>query len=192
MLHLINGLPAHVLLVHVVVILVPLGAFFTILSAVWPAAHAKLGFITPLTCLIAFAFVPVTVDAGEWLKSQDHFSGDLEARIQHHADLAGGFTVYALGLFVVSALVYWLGRGTGLRFTSRSGEPPAVEPSGVGGGTATATRAATAPARTTLPQWAAILLAVVAVVVSLLVTWQLYRIGDAGARAVWQGSVSGG
>ncbi|HEY2297629.1 MAG TPA: hypothetical protein VGH43_07870 [Jatrophihabitans sp.] len=195
MLHTINGLPAHVLLIHLVVILIPLGAFFTVLSALWPAAHARLGFITPLTCLIALVLVPITTSAGEWLKSRQNFSGELEQRIQHHANLAAGFAWYALGLFVVSAAVWWFGRGTGLRFRPVPAESDdRTEPAD--GGTATTMtvqpRAATASSSLTLPQWAAVTLAAAAVVVSALVTFQLYRIGDAGAHAVWQGSVSSG
>jgi hypothetical protein len=195
MLHTINGLPAHVLLIHLVVILIPLGALFTVLSALWPAAHAKLGFITPLTCLIALVLVPITTSAGEWLKRQQNFSGELEQRIQHHADLAAGFVWYALGLFVVSAAVWWFGRVTGLRLRPVPAEPE-YRTAPTGGGAATTTtvepRAATAALSRTLPQWAAVTLAAVAVVVSALATFQLYRIGDAGAHAVWQGSVSGG
>jgi len=196
MLHTINGLPAHVLLIHVLIVLIPLGALFTVLSAVWPAAHAKLGFIAPLTCLIALIFVPITVSAGTWLKDHQNFSGELEARIQHHANLAGGFGWYALALFVVSAAVWWVGRGTGLNLRAAPPRPDAAaDPSGAGtsgAATATATRARTAPLATSLPPWAVVTLAVVAVAVSALVTFQLYRIGDAGAHAVWQGSVSGG
>ena len=61
----INGLPAHVLLIHVLIALVPLGALFTVLSAVWPAARARLGIFSPLTCLVAVVFVPITTNAGE-------------------------------------------------------------------------------------------------------------------------------
>ena len=66
----INGLPAHVLLIHAIVILIPLGALFTVLSAVWPAAHRKLGFLAPLACLIGVVLVPVTTNAGEWLEEK--------------------------------------------------------------------------------------------------------------------------
>ncbi len=162
----IFGLPAHILLIHVVIVLIPLGALFTGLSAVWPAARHKLGFISPLTSLIALIFVPITVSAGSWLKNQLHYSGALEARIQHHANLAGGFGWYALGLFVVSAAVWWVGRDHEFGVISH--------------GSGTASR---------LPALWATVLMVVSVAMSLLIVWQLYRIGDAGAHAVWDGIV---
>ena len=36
-----------------------------------------------------------------------------------------------------------------------------------------------------LPVWAGPLIAVVTVVVAVLVTYQLYRVGDSGAKAAW-------
>jgi hypothetical protein len=181
----VNGLPAHVLLIHIVVILIPLGALFTVLSAVWPAARAKLGFISPLTCLIGLVFVPITTHAGEWLRDRLEQNGP-NAAIEKHADLGDGFLPYAIGLFVVSAAVWWLGRKfeVSLRPVTERREPaPAVE--GTGGGTATATRTQAAAQVQVLPQWASILLAAVAVAVGALVTWQLYRVGDSGAHASW-------
>jgi hypothetical protein len=184
MLHTIFGLPTHVLLIHVVVVLVPLAALFTGLSAVWPAARHKLGFISPLTSLIALIFVPITVSAGSWLKNQLHYSGALEARIQHHANLAGGFGWYALGLFVVSAAVWWVGRTYEFGVISHGARTANAEPDGAAGAVATRTQTATR-----LPTLWATVLIVVSVAMSLLIVWQLYRIGDAGAHAVWDGVV---
>ncbi len=189
----IHGLPAHVLLVHVVVILVPLGALFTVLSAVWPAAHRKLGFISPLTCLIALAFVPVTIHAGHWLRNHIDPSHSLTV-LNTHANLGTTFWIYALGLFVVSAAVWLAGRPTGgLVFRSgngTNGADPAPGP-GRGSGTATATATRTEPQTraTALPVWANVVIAFLAVAMSLLAVWQVYRIGDSGAQAVWQGRV---
>jgi len=57
----INGLPAHVLLVHAVVIVIPLAALLTVLSALWPAARRRLGIVTPIVALIALILVPVSI-----------------------------------------------------------------------------------------------------------------------------------
>ena len=48
-----QGLPTHILLVHAVIVLVPIAALLTVLSAVWPAARRRLGIITPLVGLVA-------------------------------------------------------------------------------------------------------------------------------------------
>ena len=38
----VNGLPAHVLLVHAIVVLLPLSALLLALTALWPAARRRL------------------------------------------------------------------------------------------------------------------------------------------------------
>jgi hypothetical protein len=175
----INGLPAHVLLIHVVVILVPLGALFTVLSAVWPAARRKLGFISPLTCLIALVFVPITTHAGEFLKEK---LGESPA-IKKHADLGDTLLPWAIGLFVISAAVWWLGRmADAAASTTSGGDAPSGRDARSGGATALATRMST---RVELPTWVTVAVAVVAIAVSVIITVQLIRIGDSGAQAVW-------
>ncbi|HEY7008428.1 MAG TPA: hypothetical protein VH395_05785 [Jatrophihabitantaceae bacterium] len=190
----INGLPAHILLIHVVIVLVPLGALFTVLSAVWPVARRKLGFISPLTCLIALIFVPITTNAGYWLKNHIHASGQLEDRILTHEHLARYFFWYVLPLFLVSVAVWWLGRSYEFGVVAMGKPDDAALPSsgGTGGlsGGAVATRAQPQTGMKVLPQWQSIVIAVVAVVVSVIVVWQLYRIGDAGSRSVWGNVVS--
>jgi hypothetical protein len=190
----INGLPAHVLLIHVVVILVPLGALFTVLSAVWPAARRKLGFISPLTCLIALIFVPITTHAGEWLRDRLRVIQHGEsAALTKHANLGDTFLWFAIALFVVSAGVYLVGRKYDLSLRpSTARDEKAPSDGGTGGGTATATRTQTETRTEALPQWASIVVAVIAVVVSAVVTWQLYRVGDAGAHATWNGVANSG
>lgn len=168
MLHEIGGLPAHVLLIHAIVVLAPLGALFTTLSAVWPAARHKLGIISPLTCLVVLVLTPITQNAGEWLEDK-LTKGHRNPAIESHADLGRTFLWFAIGLFVVSAAVWWIGR------TADRGVPDEV--SG-GGGTATLTR-------TRVPTAVQYAVSAVAVVVSIAVVVQLYRIGDSGANATW-------
>jgi hypothetical protein len=60
----INGLPAHVLLVHVVVVLVPLVSLAAIVVSLWPAAQRKLTFLVPLGAVAALVLVPLVVIAG--------------------------------------------------------------------------------------------------------------------------------
>jgi hypothetical protein len=60
----INGLPAHFLLVHFVVVLLPLTAVAAIIASVWPAAQRKLTFLIPLGAVAGAIVVPITVRAG--------------------------------------------------------------------------------------------------------------------------------
>jgi hypothetical protein len=196
MLDKINGLPAHVLLIHVLVVLGPLGALFTILSAVWPRARRKLGVIGPITCAIVLVFTPITQSAGEWFDSKLQQNGK-NAAIAKHADLGHTFLWFAIALFIVSTAVWWLGRMTDAtaRLRQEAGPDSAGGPDSSGGpspanarprgGTATLLRPEAVAARVRLPAWVAEAVSALAVVVSVLVVWQLYRIGDSGAHAAW-------
>lgn len=66
--HLINGIPAHVLFVHVVVVLVPLTALCLVLCAVWPSTMRRFGVALPMLALVSLVSVPLTTNAGEWLE----------------------------------------------------------------------------------------------------------------------------
>jgi heme/copper-type cytochrome/quinol oxidase subunit 2 len=166
----IHGLPAHVLLLHVVVVLLPLGALFTVLGAVWPAARRKLGFIAPLTCLVALIFVPITTNAGRWYQHylERQAGGSLPA-IDHHAALGHSMIWFAIGLFVVSTVAYSFGRYKDLAEAE-------AEPS----------RRSAAVLRSSAPAYA---VAAAAIVMSGVAVWWLYRVGDSGAFAVYGGSV---
>jgi len=167
-LHEINGLPAHVLLIHVVVVLVPAAAGMLVASALWPAARARLGFLTPAVALVALVLVPITTSAGHWFQSQlpNHF-GDSPG-VRHHAALGSQLLPWAIGIFVASAAVWVLGR----RFAY--GWRVDGEADGADGA-----------ARAALPVWAVAAVAVIAVGVSVGGVVQLYRIGDSGAKSVW-------
>ncbi|MGH3094387.1 MAG: hypothetical protein ACRDMV_00120 [Streptosporangiales bacterium] len=141
--HEINGLPTHVLLVHVTVIAVPLAAASTVASAVWPAARRRLGVLTPVLALVALVCVPVTVDAGEWLGARVGHT-PLVAR---HADLAAGLLPWVGALAVANYTWFRFGAP---RVRDRC-EPPGTvgEPSGTGGTTILApSRARTHAGRT--------------------------------------------
>lgn len=102
----INGLPAHILIVHLVVVGVPLAALLTVLSAVWPAARRRLGIITPIVALVALISVPLAMNAGEWLRDRV-FATDL---IRAHTHLGEDLLPWAVGLFVAAMLPWVLPR----------------------------------------------------------------------------------
>ena len=66
----INGLPAHALLVHLIVVLAPLTAVLAIISAVWPAARRRLVWLVLALALIVMVTTPLTTEAGEWLEQK--------------------------------------------------------------------------------------------------------------------------
>lgn len=101
--YVINGLPVHVLLVHLVVIVVPLAAMCLLLSAFWPAARRRLGIVTPLLALVGLVAVPFTTAAGEWL--QDRVGAT--PLVERHASLGPLLLPWVIAVFVTAAAI-WL------------------------------------------------------------------------------------
>jgi len=154
MIYEVNGLPAHVLLVHAVVVLVPLAALLTVLAALWPAARRRLGVITPLAGLAALILVPITTNAGQWLLERVHAT----PLIEEHIHLGDTMLWFAIGLFVASLLAW----GVPTLIVRRTRQAP--------------------------PPWVGVVVAVIAVVLAGAATVQVFRVGEAGSRAVWSGT----
>ncbi|MDQ2710430.1 MAG: hypothetical protein M3Z25_23680, partial [Actinomycetota bacterium] len=95
----INELPAHVLLVHLVVVLVPLSAFMVLLTGCWPAARRRFGLLTAALAGLALVSVPLTTDAGEWLER--HLPST--PLVRAHTQLGDTMLPWAAGLFLVAA-----------------------------------------------------------------------------------------
>ena len=190
MLHKINGLPAHVLLIHAVVVLLPLGAAMLVVGAFWPAARAKFGFLTPLIALIALVLVPITTQAGHWLQNElPNDIGHTNPQIVEHAHRGEQLLPWAIGIFVMAAAVWILDRRYELswRPSGRDGDQvDRGEPVGAGG---TAVATAARRTRTAVPVWVAAVVAVLSLAVAAGGVVQIVRIGDSGAKAVWSGSV---
>ncbi len=160
----INGLPAHVLLVHAVVVLVPLTALLLVLTALWPAARRRLSLFTAVLALVTLITVPLTTNAGEWLERRVPET----PLVRTHTDLGDNMLPWALGLFVVAAAVavrqILAARATAEQDQQRSGFL-----AGPGGAAMT------------------VIVALLALVVSVGSVVQVYRIGESGARAAWTG-----
>lgn len=178
----INGLPAHVLLIHAVIVIVPLAAIMLVAGAVWPAARRRLGVRTPSVALVALVLVPVTTNAGNWLRERLPASPSIEK----HRALGNTLLPWAAAIFVVASALWLLARRyeLTLRPSTPAIEGPAEEPTGHSG---TATMTKPVAALQVLPIWATVIVAVLAIGVSTGGVVQLYRIGDSGAQAVWGG-----
>lgn len=157
----INGLPAHVLLVHGVVVFIPLTLLLLVLSVVWPAAQRRIGVVLPVLAALTLVLVPVTTDAGEWLER--HLPGaDENPLVRAHTELGDTLLPWVVGMFVGAVLV-WL-----VPFLARRGWKPEL----------------------TKAVWLRAVIGVLAVAVGVVAVVQTIRIGDSGAKAVWTGNVS--
>lgn len=65
----INGMPAHALLLHAVLVLVPLIALLEIVCGLWPAARrgAAVLWLTLVLAVVNMVLTPITINAGGWL-----------------------------------------------------------------------------------------------------------------------------
>jgi uncharacterized membrane protein len=98
----INGLPAHVLLVHAIVVLVPLTAALEILCGMFPPVRRCLVWLVLVLALITAALTPITANAGEWLIARQH---DVSAILQTHADRGDKMLYFSIALAVVAIVL---------------------------------------------------------------------------------------
>lgn len=175
----VNGLPAHVLLVHAIVALLPLAALLLVLTALWPAARRRLAAANALLSVVVLVLVPITTSAGEWLERRVP-----ETDLLHdHAELGDTALYYALPVTILALLIWWRHREAAT--AALTSEPTG----GAGtGGTATMTRRRTylAPVATTVTR----VVAALAAVIAIAAVYGTYRIGDSGSKAVWTDNFS--
>ena len=63
----VNGLPAHILLNHVVVVLGPLTAILAIICALWAAARRRWIWLVLVLSVVTLIVTPLTTSSGAWL-----------------------------------------------------------------------------------------------------------------------------
>ena len=154
----VNGLPLHVLLVHLVVVLVPVTALGLVLVAVWPEARRRLGVVVALMGLVVIGVVPLTTTAGQWLKERVFGTQLIEA----HAAIGNALWPWSLtlGLLTVATWLWYL-----VTETRAPAGPPHGSRRAVG-----------------------VILAVLALGVGGMATYQTVLAGESGSRAVWEGT----
>lgn len=169
----VDGLPLHPLVVHFVVVLIVLAVLGSLLTAVWPAVRRRFGWLVVAGAAAGTALVPVATSSG----------GDLATRlpanelIQKHEALGDLMLWWALGLTVaVGALMV----------VSTMAERAATAKVVVGAAGAAGEEAPRNDNKKALAL-AVIALAVVTFGVAVGAGIHVYRTGDAGSRAVWEG-----
>ncbi|TCC08455.1 DUF2231 domain-containing protein [Kribbella soli] len=153
----VNGLPAHVLLVHAIVVLLPLAAALLVLTALWPPARRRLAGPNAILSVLVVVLVPITTSAGEWLESRV----SPNPLIHRHAELGDTAIYAAIGVAALAVILWW-------RQRESTGRTPAK-------------RTFLAPASKVFTA----ALTVVAVLVAGAAMYDVVRIGDSGAKASW-------
>ncbi|MCW2640265.1 MAG: hypothetical protein JWP76_2571 [Dactylosporangium sp.] len=167
----INGLPLHPLVVHAVVVLLPLACLGVIAIALRASWRARYGGLVVVVAALATAAIPVATQSGESFASRVGNPGQ-------HAELGDTLLWFALPLLAVAVALVVLHR-----IAARASEPTT---------SALTTEAPRTSALAAAPGRSPLLLAVaaLAVVIAAANLVQVYRVGDSGARAVWQGTQS--
>ena len=98
----ISGLPAHVLLVHALVVLAPLTALLEILCALWPAARRHLVWLVLTLAGVTTVLTPITANAGAWLYDQERHHRDI---LNTHADRGSLMIYFAIALLTVAVML---------------------------------------------------------------------------------------
>ncbi|GAA2806315.1 hypothetical protein GCM10010522_25040 [Kribbella solani] len=153
----VNGLPAHVLLVHAVVVLLPLSAALLALTALWPAARRRLAGPNLILSLLVVVLVPITTSAGEWLEHRL----TPNPLIHKHTELGDTAIYAAIGVAVLALIVWW-------RQRESTGRTPLRRTFLVPGSSALTA-----------------VVTVGAVLVAGAAVYDVVRIGDSGAKASW-------
>ncbi|WP_019202880.1 DUF2231 domain-containing protein [Tsukamurella sp. 1534] len=156
----IAGIPAHPLLVHGAVVLLPLAALVLVAAAWWPAARVRLGVATPALALVAVVACYLARESGEQLEKRPSMAG-MKEQIEAHSTQGDATFYWSLGLLLLAVLV-WAGSSGAVA----SRVPAASALSSRAGG---------------------IVLGVLATLAAAACLWGVIAAGHSGAEMVWSG-----
>ncbi|MGN7132632.1 DUF2231 domain-containing protein [Rhodococcoides corynebacterioides] len=145
----IDGVPAHILLVHFIVVVAPLTALLAIAAAVARPVRDRLVWLIAVLAALTLVLTPLTTEAGEWLEKRVPGS----AAVHTHTELGDSMVYFSVALAVVAAVLVVV------HLRERRGH--------------------------SVRRGMAIAVTALAIVVGAATLWQVYRIGDSGARATW-------
>ncbi|HUB04598.1 MAG TPA: hypothetical protein VMA76_05995 [Solirubrobacteraceae bacterium] len=166
-----SGLPAHPLFLHVPVILIPVATVWAVVLVARPAWFMRSGVWLGILTVVALAGTFLTVGAGKALQSALHLTGGfgpgaLVARHAHAGELLRDFMILFTGAVIVALFAHRVAAGmvSGISWLDSLARRPAV----------------------------LILLRIALVVLAIVCAYFVFHTGDLGAKAVWQGRLSGG
>ena len=99
-----NGLPAHILLVHFIVVLAPLTALLAIAASIWTGVRSRRVWLIAALAVFTLALTPLTTEAGEWLEKRVPET----AAVEQHTEIGDWMIYFSVGLVIVAALLVFL------------------------------------------------------------------------------------
>jgi hypothetical protein len=162
-----GGLPAHPLLIHVPVVLIPLSILGALACLYRPAWFGRYGILLCSMAIVAMSSIFLAMQAGGALRGMLNLQGEAAVLISQHSQAAGVLAFVFVAFTAILILTF-----------------AATRISGEMGPTGLAIVDRTLSARSTL-----LTLRVLLVVFALASAFWVFRVGDLGAKAVWQGRI---
>jgi hypothetical protein len=159
-----DGLPAHPLFIHVPVVLIPLSILGALACVARPAWFGRYGILLSGTAIIAMSSIFLAMQAGAALEGALHLQGPTASLIARHSH-AAHILAY---VFIVFTAV--------LILTFASARISQGMPTGL-----------TVADRLLGARGSVVGLRVALVVLALVSAYMVFKVGDLGAKAVWQG-----
>lgn len=100
------GLPAHPLIVHATVVVVPAAATTVLVATLWPRFRRWAGWFPAALSVAAVVLAPMSTSSGEGL---EHVTGT-SALVHEHAELGEMLLWWVLPLAVLAVAAWWLPR----------------------------------------------------------------------------------
>jgi predicted membrane protein DUF2231 len=159
-----DGLPAHPLIIHVPVVLIPLSILGALASVVRPAWLVRYGILLCSVSIVAMSSIFLAMQAGSGLRGLLHLHGQAAHLINEHSQAANVLAFVFIAFTAILILTF-----------------SATRISGEMGPTGLPIVDRMLSARSTLP-----VLRVLLVVLAVAGAFFVFRVGDLGAKAVWQ------
>jgi uncharacterized membrane protein len=174
----INGLPAHPLIVHLPVVLVPLATIGALAMLVRPSWRRHLAVPTALIAAVAAVATQLAISSGEWLEEQVRESNLIEDHSRIAEQARPWIFLFAGVMIVVAVLDVVQRRRAGSALDEH--RPPDGEPVAAPVATSTA-----GPAPRTRVAALGLALGVLGTLLGAVATVDVYRTGHSGATATW-------
>ncbi len=159
-----SGLPAHPLFVHVPVVLIPTTVVAAIVFAIRPRWLARYGIALAVVSIVAMSSIFLTMQAGAALRAALGLQGEAAKLISEHSH-AAHILAYVYVVFTATLIVTFAAQRIS------GGMPTGL---GIADGLLSSRSVFTA-------------LRVVLVALSIGAGYMVFRTGDLGAKAVWEG-----
>jgi len=159
-----DGLPAHPLIIHVPVVLIPLSILGALASVVRPAWLVRYGILLCSVSIVAMSSIFLAMQAGSALRGLLHLHGQAAHLINEHSQAANFLAFVFIAFTAILILTFSATRISGE--TGPTGLPIVDR---------------TLSASSTL-----LVLRVLLVVLAVAAAFFVFRVGDLGAKAVWQ------